>query len=64
MPLETDVAYLCPFCNEENFLGIDPAGGTHQRLVEDCPVCCRPIVFMLRIDHDGDAAIVSADGDD
>jgi hypothetical protein len=57
MPLENDVAYTCPSCFEENFLGIDPAGGKRQRLIEDCPVCCRPIEFVIAIDRDGDAIV-------
>ncbi|MDP9110414.1 MAG: CPXCG motif-containing cysteine-rich protein [Candidatus Eremiobacteraeota bacterium] len=64
MPLETDVAYPCPFCGVENFLGIDPAGGSRQRLIEDCPVCCNPISFTVHIDRDGDTVIdsVQAEG--
>ena len=45
VPLETDAAYGCPYCGEQNYTGIDPSAGTRQRLVEDCPVCCRPIVL-------------------
>lgn len=60
MPLETDVAYRCPYCGEENFLGIDPTGGSHQRLTEDCPVCCNPISFGVHVDGDGDTVIDSA----
>jgi hypothetical protein len=54
VPLETDLAYECPYCAEQNYLGVDPSGGSRQRLVEDCPVCCNPIVFTVRLD--GDAA--------
>jgi len=61
MPLESDVAYWCPFCGEENYLGIDPSGGSVQRLVEDCPVCCSPIAFAVRIDRSGEAVIESAE---
>jgi hypothetical protein len=61
MPLEADVAYTCPYCLEENFLGVDPSGGSRQQLIEDCPVCCRPIVFSVRVDADGDATIERAE---
>ena len=61
MPLETDVAYHYPYCHEESFLGVDPSGGTRQRLVEDCPVCCRPIVFSLHIDREGEASLDSVE---
>jgi len=56
VPLETDLAYECPHCGEQNYVGVDPSGGSRQRLVEDCPVCCNPIVFAVRVD--GDAAVL------
>jgi hypothetical protein len=64
VPLESDVPYTCPYCGEENHLGVDPSGGRRQRLVEDCPVCCSPIAFTIRIDPDGDAVVevAAADG--
>lgn len=61
MPLETDVLYLCPSCGEQNALGIDPTGGSRQTLVEDCPVCCRPLVFTVVVDRDGDATVERVD---
>ncbi|MGH7728076.1 MAG: CPXCG motif-containing cysteine-rich protein [Vulcanimicrobiaceae bacterium] len=47
MPLEDDLAYTCPNCGERNALGYDPGGGRRQRLIEDCPVCCRPLAFEI-----------------
>jgi transposase-like protein len=32
----------CPYCGEPTELYPDESGGSHQRYVEDCPVCCRP----------------------
>jgi len=64
VPLETDVPYGCPYCGEENHLGVDPSGGSDQRLIEDCPVCCSPIAFRVRIDRDGDAILESAEPDE
>ncbi len=57
MPLETDVLYACPSCGEENALGVDPTAGRRQTLVEDCPVCCRPLAFTVLVDHEGDATV-------
>ena len=57
MPLENDVLYTCPSCGEENAIGIDQTAGRRQHLVEDCPVCCRPLVFDIVIDHEGDAIL-------
>ena len=57
MPLEPDALYICPSCNEQNAVGVDPTAGSRQRFVEDCPVCCRPLVFDVVIDRDGDVLI-------
>jgi rRNA maturation protein Nop10 len=61
MPLETDASYTCPSCGETNALGVDPTAGRRQTLVEDCPVCCRPLVLSVRIDSDGDALVERAE---
>ena len=61
MPLEHDVAYTCPACFEQNYVAVDPAGGRRQRYIEDCPVCCRPIEFVVAIDAQGDPLIESAE---
>lgn len=61
VPLESDAAYTCPSCSETNYVGVDPAGGSRQRFVEDCPVCCRPIEFEVVIDRDGDAIVSRAE---
>lgn len=57
MPLETDALYTCPSCFEENAVGVDPTAGRRQRFVEDCPVCCRPLVFDVVVDVEGDPII-------
>ena len=57
MPLETDALYACPSCGEENAVGVDPTAGRRQTLVEDCPVCCRPLVFTVLVDHEGAATV-------
>jgi hypothetical protein len=61
MPLETDAVSACPSCGEENALGVDPTAGSRQTLVEDCPVCCRPLVFTVVVDHEGDATVHRVD---
>ena len=61
MPLEHDAPYGCPSCGAENAVGVDPAGGRRQRFVEDCPVCCRPLVFAVTIDRDGDVLVQSVE---
>ncbi|GGK07371.1 CPXCG motif-containing cysteine-rich protein [Pseudomonas matsuisoli] len=41
--------YECPYCGEPVEAVLDLSGGD-QQYIEDCPVCCRPIVFDLRSD--------------
>jgi len=41
--------YRCPWCGEPAEAVLDLSGGD-QCYIEDCPVCCRPIVFELRTD--------------
>jgi len=42
----------CPYCGELISISIDPSTG-NDTYIEDCQVCCRPIVFHLSIDPDG-----------
>ena len=41
--------YQCPYCGEpaEALLDLSEA---EQQYIEDCPVCCRPILFLLLTD--------------
>ena len=38
--------YPCPYCGEWVNALLDLSCGD-QQYIEDCPVCCRPIVFTL-----------------
>jgi hypothetical protein len=46
--LETQ-EYQCPYCGEAVEALLDLSAGD-QQYIEDCPVCCRPILFDLRSD--------------
>ena len=41
---------LCPYCNETLEVLIDTSVA-EQSYVEDCQVCCQPIVFDVVIDE-------------
>ncbi|EWC39258.1 CPXCG motif-containing cysteine-rich protein [Stutzerimonas stutzeri] len=41
--------YQCPYCGEPVEAALDLSGGD-QRYIEDCAVCCRPVLFDLRTD--------------
>jgi hypothetical protein len=43
----------CPYCGESFETNVDASSGS-QEYVEDCYVCCRPIVFRLEADADGE----------
>jgi hypothetical protein len=43
----------CPYCGESFEANVDASGG-NQEYVEDCYVCCRPIVFRIEADTNGE----------
>ncbi|BCT91942.1 hypothetical protein LYSHEL_09660 [Lysobacter helvus] len=53
----------CPYCGETITLVIDDSAGA-QRYIEDCHVCCRPIVVDVSIDDDGDPVVHASAEDD
>ena len=51
----------CPYCWETINVLIDCSVET-QEYIEDCQVCCRPIVFDVLVDDDGRSTVtVSSD---
>ena len=38
---------------------IDLLAGQRQRYVEDCPVCCHPIVISIELDESGEVRVWS-----
>lgn len=53
----------CPYCGETITLLMDTSAGA-QRYIEDCQVCCRPIVVSLHVDEDGEAQVDVASEDE
>ena len=43
-----DHTYQCACCGETNEVFLERAAGARQQLVEDCAVCCRPMVITAR----------------
>ncbi len=45
----------CPWCGEPLELGLDPGAGDQDRIeyIEDCQVCCRPILVSVTFDPEG-----------
>lgn len=46
----------CPYCWERVELSVDPSAGD-QDYVEDCPVCCQPMLLHLRFGARGRARL-------
>jgi hypothetical protein len=49
--------YDCPCCGEAIRAVLDPSAGEEQTYVEDCPVCCRPLVLRVHFYDDGEASV-------
>jgi len=47
----------CPYCGETIEVLID-CSVPQQNYIEDCQVCCRPIVFDVNIGQDGEPLVV------
>lgn len=53
----------CPYCGETFETALDPAQADDD-YVEDCHVCCRPIVFRVSTDAAGAPLTVSVRRED
>lgn len=63
MPGLTEQSISCPSCGETISILIDDSL-PEQQYIEDCQVCCRPIVFDITEDNDGDMVVsVRAEND-
>jgi hypothetical protein len=52
----------CPHCGEPIDTFPDPGGGEAQEYIEDCAVCCRPILFSATLDEStGDFNVEASD---
>ncbi|WP_413664399.1 CPXCG motif-containing cysteine-rich protein [Microbulbifer sp. CNSA002] len=48
----------CPYCGEIIKILVD-SSVLPQQYTEDCQVCCRPIVFSVELDLNGELSIVA-----
>jgi len=56
MPEVKEQPIGCPYCGETITVLVDDSL-PKQNYVEDCQVCCRPIVFDITADNDGDMLV-------
>ena len=50
--MDTTGTYSCAYCGEQSVTEVDIAAGFSQRYIEDCQVCCRPMVFRIQFDEE------------
>ena len=63
MPMDTDsVRAHCPYCGEPIELIVDPSV-PEQEYIEDCSVCCRPMVVTVHADDEALGVAVRAEDD-
>ena len=55
-----DEEFICCFCFQPNSIFIDPSGGSSQKYVEDCQVCCRPNILTIWWDDNQDMFMVES----
>ncbi|HEY5718896.1 MAG TPA: CPXCG motif-containing cysteine-rich protein [Gammaproteobacteria bacterium] len=53
----------CPYCGEPLELLLDPSVAS-QQYIEDCAVCCRPLLVTVSYASDGTPAVAVAREDD
>ena len=56
MSLLQESAADCPYCGEPITLLID-ASCAEQSYVEDCEICCQPMVVNVFVDEDGQVGL-------
>jgi hypothetical protein len=54
---ETEALVNCPYCGESTEVALDPGSGSNQEYIEDCQVCCRPILMYVKYARDGRAEV-------
>ena len=52
MPELTEQPISCPYCGETIIILVDDSL-PEQNYVEDCQICCRPIVIDVAMESDG-----------
>ncbi|MGB5629498.1 MAG: CPXCG motif-containing cysteine-rich protein [Woeseiaceae bacterium] len=56
MPQVSETPVSCPYCGETISVLVDDSL-PEQNYVEDCQVCCRPIVLGVTVDLDGEVQV-------
>ena len=57
MITRVEISVECPYCGEPLELYVDPSGGSTQKYVEDCAVCCQPMEVIVEIEGDEECSV-------
>jgi hypothetical protein len=63
MPGQVEAAITCPYCAEGIVILADPSV-PQQVYVEDCAVCCQPMVVRAEVAEDGSVRVEARREDD
>lgn len=63
MDLLNEVDIACPYCGERISVTID-GSIEQQHYIEDCQVCCQPMVLRTRTDQAGNSTVEALREDD
>ena len=55
--------FHCPYCGEAISILVDESIA-EQHYIEDCEVCCRPMVIIQRLAEDGHSIVEARHEDD
>lgn len=56
MGLQEECFLDCPYCGEPISVLVD-CSVAQQTYVEDCQVCCQPMVIQVTVDEDGEPSV-------
>ena len=60
---QSEQGLRCPYCGERISVLVDHSE-QQQDYIEDCEVCCRPIMLVVRVEADDSVHLVARRGDD
>jgi len=56
MSLLETLRLSCPYCGEMNEVVIDTSVAS-QEYIEDCAICCRPMLLCIEVDDGGEVTV-------
>jgi hypothetical protein len=60
--MNEELSVNCPYCGEVVFVEPEPSARTLE-YIEDCAVCCRPIIFTVTYSEEGSQVSARAEDD-